>query len=51
MINTKVVFLKFANEQFFFLTFFPYLVYFGGKIEFFIFMKTFLISKQTIELQ
>ena len=36
---------SFLFKQFFLLTFFPYFVYFGGKIDFLIYINTFLINK------
>ena len=42
MSDTKMFF---RNKQFCFLTFVSYLVYFGGKIEFFIYIKMFLMNE------
>ena len=44
MINNK--FIDFWIKQFFFLTFFPYFVYFAEEIDFLIFSKTFLMKKK-----
>ena len=45
IVNIKFVDL-FEVNNFFFSTFFRYFVYFGGKIEFLIFIKSFLMNKR-----